>query len=163
MRNCAGRGWLLGFGANAVGDFIAASYFQSVDTPASIAFRQKFEARYGKGRVVSDAMAAAYTGVHIWAAAAGKANSVDPAAVREAIRGLSYDGPAGRVRIDAGTLHADLPALIGKVSAKGELKIVAERPAVAAVPYPPGRSQREWDSFLTGLRVKWNGWQNTGP
>ena len=144
-------------------DYLVASYFQTVDRPEGRAFVQKIHAKYGTDRAASDMMAAAYSGVHLWAAAATAARTTDPTAVAAAARGLEFDGPGARVRIDPANQHAWLPVRIAKVQPSGEVALVpdagAEAP-VAPVPFPPTRTRGEWDQFLRKLQMEWGGrWQ----
>jgi urea transport system substrate-binding protein len=144
-------------------DYLVASYFQTVDRPESRAFIQKIQAKYGADRAASDMMAAAYSGVHLWAQAATAAKAVDPSAVTAAVRGQEFDGPRTRVKIDPDNLHAWLPVRIGKVRPTGEVAIVpgagSETP-VRPVPFPPSRTPAEWDLFLRKMQMEWGGrWQ----
>ena len=147
------------------GDYVAASYFQSLDTAANRAFRERFARRYGPGRVISAAMEAAYTGVHLWAQAVQAAGCAEPDALRQAVRNQVFDAPQGQVRIDEATLHAVQVARIGRVDADGQLVEVFLSPQpVAPEPFPPSRSRAEWLAFLEGLHRRWGGrWSNPEP
>ena len=145
-------------------DYLVASYFQTVDRPEGRAFVQKIRAKYGPERGTSDTMAAAYSGVHIWARAAGAAQSADPSAVAAAVRGLEFDGPGSRIKIDPQNQHTWLPVRIGKVRPDGTVALVpgagSETP-VRPVPFPPTRTPAEWDQFLRPAAdgVGRGGWQ----
>jgi urea transport system substrate-binding protein len=120
-------------------------------------------ARFGEGRVVSDPMAAAYSGVHLWAASANAAGTTDPAAVRTALRDRAFDGPRARVVIDAATQHAWLPVRIGQIRPDGQVAILpnagSEAP-IKPVPFPTSRTTVQWEQLLKGLQFEWNGkWQ----
>jgi urea transport system substrate-binding protein len=147
------------------GDYIAASYLQSIDRSENRAFLRKLRERFPE-RVGSDAVAAAYGAVHLWAKAAAKAGTVEPNDVREACRGLEFDGPRARLRIDPDNLHAWLPVRIGRVLPDGRVELVAaagsEAP-IAPVPFPPTRTETQWTQFLQGLTARWDGkWQPPG-
>jgi urea transport system substrate-binding protein len=149
--------------AALAGDYLAASYFQTVDRAENREFIRKFRARYGESRVVSDPMTAAYSGVHLWAASANAARSVEPSAVRAALRGRQFDGPRTRVKIDEETQHAWLPVRIGQIRPDGQVSILpgagSEAP-IKPVPFPPSRTPVQWEQFLKGLQFGWNGkWQ----
>lgn len=149
--------------AALVDDYLVASYFQTVNRPESRAFVQKIREKYGPDRPASDMMAAAYSGVHLWARAAGAANSAEPADVLAKVRGAEFDGPGARVKIDADNLHAWLPVRVGKVQPSGDVVLVpgagTEKP-VRPVPFPPTRSRDEWNQFLRQLEMNWGGkWQ----
>ncbi|MCI0702432.1 MAG: transporter substrate-binding protein [Planctomycetia bacterium] len=144
-------------------DYLVASYFQTVNRPENRAFIQKIQAKYGNERVTSDMMAAAYSGVHLWAKAATAATSVDPSAVISAVRGLEFDGPRARVKIDPANLHSWLPVRIGKIQPSGAVTLVtgagSETP-IRPMPFPPSRKPEVWDQFLENLKLKWGGkWQ----
>jgi urea transport system substrate-binding protein len=157
-----GENELRGLDLNAAaGDYLAASYFQSVDREESRAFLRALRARYGSDRTATDAMAAAYTGVHLWAKAAGAAGAADPGAVAAAVCGAEYAGPRGLVRIDPETRYAWLPWRIGRVRADGQVDVIAASGAsIRPVPFPPTRPRADWDRFLNDLYIGWDGrWQ----
>jgi urea ABC transporter urea binding protein len=144
------------------GDYIAASYFQSIDRPESREFLRKFRERF-PNMVGSDAAAAAYSGVHVWAKAVVKAGTTNPSEVHEACRGMEFEGPRARITIDRETFHAWLPVRIGRIRRDGQIDLVAgagsEKP-IAPVLFPPTRSEAEWKQFLQSLAAEWQGkWQ----
>jgi urea transport system substrate-binding protein len=67
---------------DVVGSYAAWNYFHSVDRPQNHAFVKRFQAKYGKQRVVSDPMEAAYFGVHVWAQAVKEAGDKNVSALR---------------------------------------------------------------------------------
>ena len=139
---------------------VVASYFHSVDTPASREFARKVRDRSGPGVVTSDMTAAAYEGVHLWARAVEAAGTTDPDAVLAAARGLEFDGPRGRVRIDPESGYTWLPARIGRVGRDGVIEVVpglGSDVPVRPEPFPRTRTPAEWTGFLTGLKGKWFG------
>jgi urea transport system substrate-binding protein len=144
------------------GDFVAASFFQSIDRAESREFLRKLRTRF-PDRIGSDAAAAAYESVYLWAKAAAKAGTVEAGAVHAACRGLEFDGPRARIKIDPDTLHAWLPVRIGRIRADGQIDLVAgagtEQP-IAPIPFPDSRTEAQWSQFLHGLTAKWEGkWQ----
>ncbi|MBM3981702.1 MAG: hypothetical protein FJ304_15795 [Planctomycetes bacterium] len=144
-------------------DYLVASYFQTVDRAEGREFVRKIQARYGTDRAASDMMAAAYSGVHLWAKAAAAAQSVDPTAVARAARGLEFDAPGARVKIDAENQHTWLPVRIGKVRPSGEVAVIpgagSDTP-IRPVPFPPTRTPGAWDLFLRNWQMQWGGkWQ----
>jgi urea transport system substrate-binding protein len=143
------------------GDYLAGTHFDLADEPNP--FRDKVRRRFGADRPTSDMMAAAYTGVYLWAAAANKAGSTDPAAVRAAVGGMTFDGPAGRVTVDADTFHLHQPVRVARVQPDGGLTVVWQandgRP-VTPDPYPPTRTPAEWERLLKEVQVGYGGkWQ----
>ncbi len=152
---------------DVVGDYAAWNYFQSIDRPENREFVQRFQARYGAQRVVSDPMQAAYVGVQLWVRAVEAAGKDEPRAVRRAFGGLEYNAPEGPVRVDPETGHTWKTIRLGKVVEGGQFEIIwsSGRP-VRPEPYPSTRSRAEWDAFVQELRRGWGGhWANpaTGP
>jgi urea transport system substrate-binding protein len=146
----------------AAGDYAAASYFMCSDTPQNKEFLSRFARAYGDGRRVTDAMATAYTAVHLWAMAVNAAGSDDCRAVRQAVKGQEYESPKGDVRIDPSTLHSVQTARVGQVDDSGTLTEVYFSPRpIAPTPFPPSRTKSEWLSFLDALTRRWGGrWSN---
>ena len=147
-----------------VGDYAAWNYFQSVDRPQNREFVNRFHARYGSHRVISDPMEAAYTAVHLWAAATREAGIDDVKAIREAVKHQEFAAPGGEVRIDPQTQHSSKVFRVGRITPEGTFEIVfsSESP-IAAMPYPNTRSKADWDSFLLDLQLGWGGqWANPG-
>jgi urea transport system substrate-binding protein len=61
--------------------------------------------------------------VYLWAAAAEKAKSIDDNKVREALIGVSFDAPEGKVTVQPNH-HVDKLVLIGEVQKDGMFKIL---------------------------------------
>ncbi|MFL5330833.1 MAG: transporter substrate-binding protein [Gemmataceae bacterium] len=148
---------------DVAGDYAASNYFQSIDSPQNHAFLNRFQERFGTTRDVSDAMEAAYVGVHLWAQAVRQANKIEPNAVREALKTQSFDAPEGMMRIDFDTQHTEKYVRIGKITSEGRFAVVycSEQP-IAPVPYPRTRPKAEWDALLNDLHLRWGGqWAET--
>jgi len=64
-----------------VGDYSAWSHFQSIERPENKIFVEKIQKRYGHDFTISDAMEAAYFGVHLWKQAVQKAQTINTANV----------------------------------------------------------------------------------
>jgi urea transport system substrate-binding protein len=157
---------LRSLGAKAVqGDYAAWNYFESVDLPENKDFVDRFHARFGSDRFLSDPMEAAYIAVHLWAQAAESAGGDDAAAIRQAINNQSFNAPEGKVTIDPQTHHISKFVRIGQVKENGRFAIVycSDDPA-DPIPYPGTRSKPQWDAFLTDLHLLWGGqWANPNP
>lgn len=148
-----------------VGDYLAGSYFESVGSASGKAFMKQFRERYGQERRYSDQLAAAYSGVQLWAKAAMKAGSLEPDAVLKAIRGMTFSGPSGEITVDPDNEYCWLPSRIGQIQPDGSVRSVweSDKP-VRPVPFPSTRSRSEWDHFLNNLFLKWDGqWQPPRP
>ncbi len=125
------------------GHYCAWNYFQKVNTSANRRFVAAFKERYGSDRVTSDPIASAYTQVHLFARAAEKAGSTEPAAIREAARGLIHDAPGGLIRIDPDNQHTWEPARIGRIRPTGQIRVVwTSKDPLPPRPYLP-------ETFLT--------------
>ena len=147
-----------------IGDYAAWNYFQTVDRPQNRQFVERFQAKHGKQRVVSDPMEAAYFGVHLWAQAVAEAGEASTSKIRQAIRGQSFDAPEGMVRIDRETLHTSKTFRIGRITKDNRFEVVfsSETP-IEPIPYPTTRSKGDWDAFLLDLNLGWGGrWANPG-
>jgi urea transport system substrate-binding protein len=145
---------------DTIGDYAAWSYFQSIERAENWAFVQRFRAKYGAQRTVSDPMETAYFGVHLWAKAVRAADTDDVRAVRKALRDERYEAPEGEVRIDADTLHTWKTVRLGKIGEGGQIEIVwsSEKPIQPEL-YPGSRTREQWDTFLDGLYKRWgNRW-----
>lgn len=121
--------------AAAAGHFSAASYFDSIGTPANQAFKARVAATFGPERRVSSFFEGAYTAVHMLAEAVLATGTDDPAIVKTAVHEHAFETPHGAMRVDPRTNHAALPFHLGRITPEGGFDIVASRPAMAADPY----------------------------
>lgn len=106
------------------GHFAAWSYFQGIDTPRNRVFVSRFQERFGRERVVGDAMEAAYLGVMLWANAVREANSLDLDKVDRLLMHQSLNAPQGIVSVDPATRHLWRTARIGRADESGRFTIV---------------------------------------
>ena len=82
----------------AEGDYTALPFFTVADGAGVTEFLAAFEAEYGEGEIPSGGESVgAYNAVYMYKAAVESAGSTDPAAVAEAMVGLSFEGPTGKV------------------------------------------------------------------
>ncbi|TVP56211.1 MAG: urea ABC transporter substrate-binding protein [Nodularia sp. (in: Bacteria)] len=147
-----------------VGNYAVWNYFQSIDNPRNHEFIKKFQQRYGKDRVTSDPMEAAYFGVYLWAQAIQDAGTDDVNAIREHIKDQSFLAPEGIVYIDPDNQHTWKTVRVGKIQADGQFEIVwnSDKP-IRPRPYPLSRSKAKWETFLKSLYQGWNNnWANPG-
>jgi urea transport system substrate-binding protein len=146
------------------GDYAAASYLHSIETPENQAFLERFATHYGPERVVSDAMQSAYVGVQLWAKAVVAAGIDHPEAIRAAVKTQSVDAPQGPFHICPDTQHAVQTARVGRIDESGRLMQVhhSERP-IQPEPFPSSRTKAEWLAFLDEHYRRWgNRWSNPG-
>ncbi|WVM91493.1 transporter substrate-binding protein [Halopseudomonas pachastrellae] len=114
-------------GADLVTDHIsAATYFQSVDTPANQRSVAEYQARFGAHQVTDMCWDAAYFQVHLLAQALRNAQSEDVSDILQALRGMEFDACQGRIRVDADNHHCFLFSRIGKANAQGQFDILQE-------------------------------------
>src|SRR5262249_54453639 len=127
------------------GDYLCGHYYQSLKTRENKQFLARLarDPRFGADAVVSDAMVAAYMGVHVWAAAVRRAGTFeDLPLIRRALAALApLPGPGGPVRIDPGTQCDAKHARVARVGADRSINILwsSERPETPVV-YPATRS-----------------------
>jgi urea transport system substrate-binding protein len=147
------------------GDYASWSYFDGIDSPANRAFVTRFRAKFGAHRVLSDPLAASYVGVHLWAQAVRAAGSVDPAAVRRALRDQRFQAPEGEVRVDPETQHLWKTPRVARLNGKGTADIVwSALEPVRPVPFPASRSREQWQRYLADLHDAWGGqWSAPAP
>ena len=120
------------------GHYAAWSYFQSLDTPESKAFVRRFKKTFGLDRVVDDPMEAAYTQVMVWKEAYKKAKSSDPDKIRAVLeKGLEFDAPGGKVKVDPKTHHLYKKFRLGRIGIERQFEIVYEsKDLIAPDPFP---------------------------
>ena len=138
-------------------DYAAWNYFQSIESPANEQLLEAFHKRYGPQRVMTDPMASSYFGFQLWAKAVKDAGSLEPAAIRRAIRNQRIEAAEGLMRIDAATQHSYKTPRIGKVRPDGQFDVVwtAEEP-VKPKPYTNSRTTEQWRAMLHDLYAGWN-------
>ena len=147
-----------------VGDFVAATYFESMPNPESRSFARALRSHHGDAARASDAVESAYTAFMLWAQGVEDAGTAEPMAVRSAMSGMFTVGPAGIAIVDAATGHLWRSARIGEVMPDGSIRVAWESGApIRPMPYPLWRSRRDWDRFLGEMRSAWGGsWSSPG-
>ncbi|MGF9714859.1 urea ABC transporter substrate-binding protein [Paenibacillus naphthalenovorans] len=114
-----------GIGASVLeGHYAAWNYFQTTNTPENTKFVEAYKAKYGNDRVTGDPIEAGYFGVYLWAEAVKKAGSFEADKVREAAKGLEFNAPGGKVKIDGDNQHVYKTVRIGQIQADGQFKEV---------------------------------------
>lgn len=116
------EGWIAGGGADVDGVYACMDYFDSVDDAVSTKIRDQYYEEYGETYPISSAGSATgvYRGIMLWADAAEKAGSTDPAEVAKTMDTASTDdSPGGPAAMAAGTHNAKIQSYIGQLSATG--------------------------------------------
>ncbi|MBR1126082.1 substrate-binding protein [Bradyrhizobium lablabi] len=117
--------------ADADGVFISASFLTNIDTPANKKFMAAMKAKFGdKLLTPNDLSVPQYDAVYLYKAAVEKAKSTSADAVVEALATVQFDGPRGKVQMNA-QRHAPLTMYLGQVQSDGSVKIVKSFPNVS--------------------------------
>ncbi|NER50292.1 MAG: urea ABC transporter substrate-binding protein [Symploca sp. SIO1A3] len=110
-------------GSSATSHYASWSYFQSIDTVVNRIFVENFQHRYGKDRVTSDPIEAAYFQVYLWKQAVETAGSFEVELVREAAYGQTFNAPGGIVCVEKNH-HLWKHCHIGRILDGGQLEVV---------------------------------------
>ncbi|MGY9048627.1 MAG: transporter substrate-binding domain-containing protein [Rhodobacterales bacterium] len=123
-------------GDAASGHLSSSVYFSTISSPENRKFAALWTPRFGHlGQPSADAEAA-YVAVHLLARAVARAGSDGFEEVREAVRGLTFNAPQGRVTVDPDNLHCWMRPRIGRSRTDGAFDILMEHPvAVRPDPY----------------------------
>ncbi|MGO4338614.1 transporter substrate-binding domain-containing protein [Labrys sp. KB_33_2] len=139
----------------AAGHLTAASFFETLNTPAAKRFVTAFKRRFGEAAPVTASAEAAYFQIYLYAAALERAGSDNADALVPNLAGLEFDAPQGRVRIDPNNHHTELWARIGRLNPQGKFDIIWESEArVRPDPYFVTAAHEGWATSLTGTRRK---------
>jgi urea transport system substrate-binding protein len=145
------------------GDYLCGHYYQSLPTLLNSRFLARLarDPRIGDNPVVSDAMVAAYTGVHLWARAVergGERALDDLSAVRKAITSVTLSGPGGPVKIDPAVQCDAKYARVAQVGTERRIEVVWSSPApIPPIAYPATRTRDRWDDLIRKLFERWKG------
>ncbi len=150
-------------GVDLAGDYLAWSYFESVDRPQNKKFVDSFKKKFGDHRGISDPMEAAYAGVYLWARAVRAVGGDDVRAIRRALQGQSIEGPGAMLRLDPGNNHAWKMFRMGKIVGDSRIEVVySSDKLLSPEPFPSTRTRAEWEALLQFLYGQWKGnWVNT--
>ncbi|MGC1395152.1 MAG: urea ABC transporter substrate-binding protein, partial [Coleofasciculaceae cyanobacterium] len=110
-------------GDAAVDHYACWTYFQSLDTPNNRTFVEDFQRRYGKNRVTSDPIEAAYSQVYLWKQAVEKAQSFEVEQVRLAAYSQVFEAPGGLIKIEENH-NVWKECKIGQILPNGQFKVV---------------------------------------
>jgi urea transport system substrate-binding protein len=114
-------------GPSIAGHYACSGYFQCLDSPENKAFINRFQARYGRERVVSDAVAGAYTQPFLWKELVERCGTFDVSVLKQNIPGTSHCGPGGTITIHRNH-HAFKPALIGRANEAMQFDMIWQSP-----------------------------------
>jgi urea transport system substrate-binding protein len=88
----------------ASGIVTAAPYFMALDNPANEKFLETYLAR-SPAKYVDTFGEGLYDAVHMFALGAERAGTFETDPLMEGLKGVEFDAPQGRIRIDPATLH----------------------------------------------------------
>ncbi len=130
--------------APLAGHLVAWNYFMTADTGENAAFIKRWrEYTNDSANVTNDPMEAHMIGFKMWIAAIEKAGTTDPAAVAEAMGGLTAMGLTGQeVVMDEENHHLHKPVYVGVINPDGSIKSVWNSDGLVA-PKP-------WSPYLKG-------------
>jgi urea transport system substrate-binding protein len=82
------------------GDYVSFDYFMTIEHPNNKAFLDRFKTKFGQDALMNTVGVAMYNAAYVAAAAIEKTGEVSTDALREALRGITFDGaPQGPVRM----------------------------------------------------------------
>lgn len=144
------EGEISAIGAEAsVGHITAAPYFRSISSLANRRFLKAYEQKFGSTIDVTSCCEAAYSQVHLFAAALEETGEMDTDCLREALLGEAFDAPQGQIKIDPDNNHTYLQSRIAMVNAEGEFEVdLKVRRAIKPDPYLVYPAIHDW-SFRT--------------
>ena len=84
------------------GDYVSFDYFMSIKHPNNAPFLKRFKKKFGQDALMNTVGVAMYNGAHMAARAIEKAGKVSTESLRDALKGITFDGgPQGPVRMRA--------------------------------------------------------------
>ena len=105
----------------------ALSYFQNLVSDANRDFLQRYRKQFGNDAPPQTSLSeGVYEAVHLVAQGAEEAGSLEVEDVVEAMAGQSFDGPAGRVELNAENRHLKQHIYIAEADGNAEFRIVTD-------------------------------------
>ncbi|MGR3316968.1 MAG: transporter substrate-binding protein, partial [Candidatus Anammoxibacter sp.] len=140
-----------------IGGYACWNYFQSIESKENRDFVANFKKKYGRDRVISDPMEAAYVGVYLWAKAVNSAKSTDTQLLFQYLQRQSFAAPEGFVHFHPENNHILKFTRIGKIKADGQFDIIwTSETIIRPRPYPSYRTKEEWDQIVLDFYKGWN-------
>jgi urea transport system substrate-binding protein len=131
-------------GDAAAGHFTSAPYFMVWDSPENQKFVEAYRSRWGADKVTHFVSEPCYFQVYMFKQAVEKlsAGDINPANIREAVKGVELIAPQGPVRLDPATLHTYLWPKIGVCKSDGQFEILKQSSEwLEPVPYKAYENQ----------------------
>ncbi|KRP66707.1 substrate-binding protein [Pseudomonas orientalis] len=115
----------------ASGMYMSASYLTSIDTPENKKFLSDLGQKFGGNLSTPNELSEPqYEAFFLYKAAVEKANSIDSAAVVEALNDVSIVGPRGVVQMNA-SRHTPLAMRLGQIQSDGSIRILETQEGVS--------------------------------
>lgn len=138
------------------GDYVTASYFQTIDRDQNERFIWQFKKKYGEDRVISEAMQTGYTSILLWAQAVQMAGSVRMQELKKHLYNRVLNAPEGIIYTDNSILNTWKMIYIGKLRSDGQFSIVWDsKKTVQPQNYPFNKSKEEWAKIINDLYKQW--------
>ena len=135
-----------------VGHLAAWNYFQSVDADVNADFIDAWKSFIKNDkRVTNDPMEAHYIGFNMWVKAVEKAGTTDPAAVQDAIIGVTVPNLSGGYSAMMPNHHITKPVLIGEIQEDGQFEVVWQTAGLVV--------GDAWSDFLEGSKDLISDWR----
>jgi len=106
------------------GHLTSASFFENLDLPEARRFVAAFKERFGASAPITSSAEAVYCQVHLFAKALALAGDDDPELIAKHLRGMEFNAPQGRIRIDPDNHHTELWSRIARINEAGQFDIV---------------------------------------
>lgn len=107
----------------AVGHITAAPYFRNISSPANRRFLKAYKQKFGTLTDVTSCCEAAYSQMHMFAAALEEVGEMDTERLHDALLCSAFDAPQGNIKIDPDNNHTYLQSRIARVDENGEFVI----------------------------------------
>jgi urea transport system substrate-binding protein len=134
-----------------VGHLAAWNYFESIKTPANLAFIKKWHAfTKNPKRTTNDPMEAHYIGFNMWVKAVEKAGTTNADKVIAALPGTKVPNLTGGIATMLPNHHITKPVYIGEIRADGQFDVVWKTKGLV-----PGDA---WSNYLPGSKDYISDW-----
>lgn len=107
----------------AVGHITAAPYFRNISSSANRRFLKAYKQKFGTLTDVTSCCEAAYSQMHMFAAALEEVGEMDTERLHDALLCSVFDAPQGNIKIDPDNNHTYLQSRIARVDENGEFVI----------------------------------------
>ena len=147
------------------GDYVTASYFQSIEREENTIFVTNFKKKYGKDRVISESEEAGYYSVYLWAQTAQIAQTSRACHVRKYLNDRALNAPEGIIYSDFKYLNMWKMTYVGKLRSDGQFTIVwNSQKAIQPILFPIFKSPQEWKDLERDFYEQWGKqWTKVGP